>query len=295
MGDGAGQGKHQKAPGCIQCPAGNGTTPPQPGSLPQPACSHEGVAVTAAALLSNSSRGPWTPAGRIPNRANAEAAFSRNGTLWISLPTGYHSNDPTCTPTPGAAPSNGFFSVVRAETLEDGLAGKWEALPMTYELAGAPEPAGKLTPEGNSTICFHWEDQTLWVDQRGHLHSFHHAWAGLKTDYPVPGCGGGRSYHQCQPRGGHAYSLDGRHWYISPVAMYDGTTEFDDGDTVHWRARERPHVMQDADKVITHLSNGVGDPNPPQCDEGNTGCPNHDHTFTLIQPVRTPAVIRQAE
>ena len=78
---------------------------------------------------------------------------------------------------------------------------------------------------------------------------------------------------------------------MSPVAMYRGTTEFEDGDTVEWRARERPHVMQDADKVITHLSNGVGDPNPPQCDEGNTGCPNHDHTFTLIQPVRTPAVV----
>ena len=54
-----------------------------------------------------------------------------------------------------------------------------------------------------------------------------------------------------------------------------------------WRARERPHVIQNAALEITHLSNGVGDPNPPGCDTGNTGCPNHDHTFTLIQPVRT--------
>ena len=69
--------------------------------------------------------------------------------------------------------------------------------------------------------------------------------------------------------------------------MWEGRTAFADRTAAVWRARERPHVIQNAALEITHLSNGVGDPNPPGCDTGNTGCPNHDHTFTLIQPVRT--------
>ena len=46
-------------------------------------------------------------------------------------------------------------------------------------------------------------------------------------------------------------------------------------------------MVQNSELEIIALSNGVGDPNPPQCQGGNCGCPNYDHTFTLLQPVRT--------
>ena len=167
MGDGKGQGKHQTKPWCVACPADNGTTPSQgpfPTGAPpppQPPCMHEGVADSALALVSNSSAGPFLPALHIPNRAGAEAAFMANGTLWISLPATFHSSVKCtgCAPGqggPGCVSRNGFFRVVRAETLAEGLAGKFENMPMTYELAGAKPRQGKLTPDSNSSICFNW-------------------------------------------------------------------------------------------------------------------------------------------
>jgi hypothetical protein len=50
-------------------------------------------------------------------------------------------------PGPGR---NGFLKVYRAETLDDGLAGKWKQMPMTYELAGVVRPEN-----GSHTDLFH--------------------------------------------------------------------------------------------------------------------------------------------
>eukprot|EP01051_Picozoa_sp_SAG22_P006772 SAG22_NODE_455_length_10287_cov_1276.978406_1_plen_294_part_00 len=240
-----------------------------------------------------------------------------NGTVWFARPSTYFTNVANCSHAPGRPNLNGFISVLRAESLDAALEGNLEQMPITYELAGAATRVGKLSPTGNSSICFNWEDLNLWIDKRGHLHSFHHAWSGSRTDLPAPTCSNDRRYYPCQSRGGHAFSVEcvsfalsrpccplfahiyadscgflrssGRHWYISPDAMYLGNTLFADGSNVTWRARERPHVLQNAELEVIALSNGVGDPNPPQCQGGNTGCPNHDHTFTLIQPVRTKA------
>ena len=121
------------------------------------------------------------------------------------------------------------------------------------------------------------EDQTAWVDQRGHFHSLWHAWWGQNNTYPrdchtagctaptdsdgcrrtqpcsetTPGMQGGCTNGfqwpgPCTSLGGHAYSVDGRQWYISPVAPFNASTVFADGSTVMWRARERPHVITNA-------------------------------------------------
>ena len=97
-----------------------------------------------------------------------------NGTVWFARPNTYPTNVRNCSHAPGRPNLNGFISVFRAESLDAALDGKIEQLPMTYELAGAATRVGKLSPTGNSTICFNWEDLNLWVDKRGHLHTFHH-------------------------------------------------------------------------------------------------------------------------
>ena len=97
-----------------------------------------------------------------------------NGTVWFARPNTYPTNVAGCSHAPGRPNLNGFISVFRAESLDAALDGKIEQLPMTYELAGAATRVGKLSPTGNSTICFNWEDLNLWVDKRGHLHTFHH-------------------------------------------------------------------------------------------------------------------------
>ena len=63
------------------------------------------------------------------------------------------------------------------------------------------------------------------------------------------------------------------------------TTEFVDGTSITWRARERPHLIFDPARtgIPTHFINGVGNPG---CG-GNTGCPGQDHTFTLVTPLGT--------
>eukprot|EP01052_Picozoa_sp_SAG31_P021485 SAG31_NODE_1664_length_7585_cov_10.994523_8_plen_285_part_00 len=129
----------------------------------------------------------------------------------------------------------------------------------------------------------------------------------------------------CTSNGGHAYSVDGREWHISPVPPYTAETEFEDGTKVFWRARERPHVVFNEHGEPAFLLNGVGDPIkvncsagpstpgrvptdpnacqcpssgfhpcPPQTGGGNTGGPGGDHTFTLLQPIATAASMQTA-
>ena len=132
-----------------------------------------------------------------------------------------------------------------------------------------------------------WEDVTLWIDIRGHFHSWHHSFCGFKNDYPRPGCNESSGSAPCTKLGAHGFSLDARHWYISAVALYNASTEYIDGEVLTFRARERPHAVLDRQGHVTHLSNGVGAPNPTStgCRAGNVGCSNFDHSFSLIQPV----------
>ena len=119
------------------------------------------------------------------------------------------------------------------------------------------------------------------MDRRGHFHSIWHAFRGQENTYPrdchtpdcnaptdsdgchrtqpcnetTPGMQGGcvngsQWPGPCTALGGHAYSIDGRQWYISPVAPFNATTLFEDGSVVMWRARERPHVILNAKGAI---------------------------------------------
>ena len=121
-------------------------------------------------------------------------------------------------------------------------------------------------------------DPTLYVDKRGHFHVLAHAWRGQDEDWPQPGCRKTQnvSWNEppfwrltwpgpCTSNGGHAYSIDGREWHISPIPPYSAETEFDDGSTVFWRARERPHLVFDEHGELAYLLNGVGDPIHVNC------------------------------
>jgi len=78
-----------------------------------------------------------------------------------------------------------------------------------------------------------WEDQNIWVDRGGRLHTLMHAFRGQNTTYPAPGCvaaaNGTWLPLGCTSVGGHAFSVDGAHWYISPVRAYTATVAYEDG------------------------------------------------------------------
>jgi hypothetical protein len=44
-------------------------------------------------------------------------------------------------------------------------------------------------PVSAAWCSVNWEDQNLWVDRAGHLHTLMHAFRGQNTSYPVPGAG----------------------------------------------------------------------------------------------------------
>ena len=136
-------------------------------------------------------------------------------------------------------------------------------------------------------MCFNWEDQNLWMDRGGNLHSLWHAWRGQNTSYPAPGCyqnaSGDYNPPGCTALGGHAFSSDGAHWFISPIPAYTPQVEYEDGSIVTFRARERPHLILNTAGDPLYFISAVGNPGAG----GNTGVPGADHTFTLIQPLAT--------
>lgn len=132
-----------------------------------------------------------------------------------------------------------------------------------------------------------WEDQNIWVDRGGRLHTLMHAFRGQNTTYPAPGCvaaaNGTWLPLGCTSVGGHAFSVDGAHWYISPVRAYTATVAYEDGSERAFRARERPHLVfagsGPGSGDPTWFVSAVGDPGPG----GNTGEVGQDHSFTLLQ------------
>ena len=88
----------------------------------------------------------------------------------------------------------------------------------------------------------------------------------------------------CTATGGHSFSIDGKTWFISPVAAFTSTIEFTDGSQLTFRARERAHLVFDEETgAPLYLANGVGNPGPGQ----NTGILGADHTFVQLQPIAT--------
>lgn len=242
-----------------------------PVGVPSGPCTRAPGAVdSSAALTSRAPTGPWVAAAGIVNGANCEPFFLPNGTLFSACPSG----PPTT--APGCNGRNAFLSMHRADNLSAAIEHRWTELPVSYVVAGSGAP---FRPE--SDICVNWEDQNLWVDPRGNFHTLMHAFRGQPTEYPI--CDRARNKSYCSALGGHAFSSNGYHWYVSPVAAYTPIVEFEGGATVTFRARERPHLIFQSDGSPSHLVTAVGDPG---CG-GNTGCTGADHTFTLIQPLGT--------
>ena len=213
--------------------------------------------------------GPYALAPLVIDGANCENFFLSNGTLFVACPWGGKSTVPDC----GSPSQNAFLTVSRAESLDAALAGEYTHLAMTMAPAGSSAPSEPL--------CVNWEDQTLFIDRDGHFHAVMHAFRGQNTSFPAPGChdtGAGFEPAGCTSQGGHAFSNDGAHWWISPIAAYEAPVLYEDGSVVPFRARERPHFILSAEGDLTHFVSAVGDPGPG----GNTGVPGHDHTFTLV-------------
>ena len=112
--------------------------------------------------------------------------------------------------------------------------------------------------------------------RQGHFHAIFHAWRGQPTDYPRPvdlfpgysGCSTNVTLHGsydteaagvfCTSLGGHAFSLDGSHWHISPVPVYTPIVTFPNASggsyELFFRARERPHMILDEDGNFNRFS-----------------------------------------
>ena len=246
---------------CNQC--ANGTTPR---GAPSGPCDADGDALpygATAFVAAAGPLGPFAPAPGWVNCGNGEAFFSANGSVAVACPE-------------GSATADSFLSVSTAPSLAAGLAGNWTRLPQTLSVA----PSNASVPY----IGFHWEDQTIWRDPRGHWHALMHAFRGQNTTLPEPGCvGGGGAWSPpgCTSLGGHAFSIDASHWWIGREPAYTALVRFADGSEARMRARERPHVILDGAGELAFFLSGVGDPGAG----GNTGAPGADHSYTLLQAV----------
>ena len=237
-------------------------------------CAEHHKLVSNATLLASNPAGPWEPAPSLPDCGNARAVVVPNGTWFVVCGLTLHVNDTAC------GGQHSVWSIWRA----DAWNGSYVQLPPTFSLAGAPT--------GAASPCVNWEDFTIWLDRRGHFHLFAHAWRWAPTAYPVPGCPKDQppwahwteQGPNCTAFGGHAYSEDGRHWWVSPVAPFTGEVRHTDGTVSNFRARERPSVVVDSSGALTHLVSAVGMPGPGL----NTGMLGADRSVTIVQPVGRP-------
>ena len=258
---------------CTVC-GGKGVTPPD---APQGPCSKDGKVQPyvegAFVSVGADPAGPYLSAPGIKSGANCENMFMRNGTLIVACPWGGHvSNVTDC----GSPNQNAFLTVSVADSLAAALAGTYRSLPLSYAPAGSDAPSAPM--------CVNWEDQNIWVDADGHFHTLMHAFRGVNTSFPLPGCvdngnGSGFLPARCTSAGGHAFSLDGSRWWISPTRAYTADVAYEDGSVVSYRARERPHLILSDGGDALYFVSAVGDPGPG----GNTGVPGQDHSFTLVQ------------
>ena len=270
MGGGKPKGKGQ----CTSC--SDGVTPRGAPLGPCPRASTVPAAAAAGALIADSPLGPWKSAGpHLINGANCVPFFQPNGTIFFACPWGpRHVNDSACNG------QNAFMALSRAETLEDALQNNY-----TFKNLA---PTMRLGGTNASNPCVNWEGNMVWVDSSGYFHTLAHAFRGQPTQYPLPGCHfpAGKPVtpgdNPCTATGGHAYSMDGLNWYVSPVAPFNSTIAYDDGSSVTFRARERAHLVFGEKKELLFLGNGVGNPGHGQ----NTGVLGADHTFVQLQPLR---------
>jgi hypothetical protein len=264
----AGRNTANCAQGCA-----DGITPPN-ATTGACAAPNGTVPYTQGAFVSTGAdpAGPYALAPSLVDGANCEPFFLDDGALIFACPWSGPSPAPNCGAPTG---HNAFLHVLRADSLDAAIAGNVVELNLTYSPAGS---------NGSQVMCIEWEDQNIWRDSSGYFHTLMHAFRGQNTSYPLPGCfdrgdGAGFQPPGCTALGGHAFSLDASHWWISGEPAYTPEVHFDDGSVVTFRARERPHIISDASGEAAYFVSAVGNPGPG----GNTGVPGADHTFTLVQ------------
>eukprot|EP01046_Picozoa_sp_COSAG06_P059960 COSAG06_NODE_12584_length_1360_cov_22.281014_1_plen_402_part_01 len=228
-----GSGKPSRNQKCKTCT--DGITPANATPTATCTCPREStvpVGAAAGALIATSPLGPWKSAGpHLVNGANCVPFFQPNGTLYFACPWGAKVADPSCNS------QNAGMALSRAESLDHALAGNY-----TYK---GVAPKMRLGGTNASNPCVNWEGNMVWVDSSGYFHSLAHAFRGQPTQYPLPGCHfpGTKPVppgdNTCTALGGHAYSIDGVNWFISPVAPFNSTIRYTDGSELTFRARER--------------------------------------------------------
>ena len=243
-------------PGYIQnCTAsGNGTTPKDVVLAPTPSAP-PGFVIGDAVHMSRSPLGPWVPA-------------------YLPLLPPFRGNLTSCNNPAPLITSNGSFALVCRFTNTTGIiysAPAWNA-PLTRRTFTVSFPP--ITFANGSGIQWEVEDPDIYEDARGGFHMLTHNIYPCKlknaTSWPTSDFGGG-----C---GGHAYSRDLFSWTYGPQAAYSSTVVWDDG-TRSDAGRERPQVVQDAQRRVTHLINGFG----------GGGWPGYDHTWTGVVPLKVAA------
>lgn len=118
------------------------------------------------------------------------------------------------------------------------------------------------------------EDPHIYTDKRGNLHYIGHSLCNYLPKEKQP--------ENCYV-GGHAASADGGHtWHYSGDAAYTTTVAYEDGSSITYSRRERPEMLVNELGEPTHLITGV-------VEKGGNG--QHDRSWTLVQPVRTPSTL----
>ena len=232
--------------------SGNGTTPARVTLAPTPAAP-AGFEAGYAVHTSQSPYGPWVPAffpllppfrGFLNECNNPAPLILSNGSLALVC------RFANTTGTIYSAPS-------------------WDA-PLQRRDITVSYP--NLTLANGSGIVWETEDPDIYEDERGNFHMLTHNIypCRLKNEsaWPTSNFGGG-----C---GGHAFSRDLFTWTYSPQAAYSSVVRYEDG-SISDTGRERPQVVQDAQRRLTHLVNGFG----------GGGHPGQDHTWTGVVPLVT--------
>eukprot|EP01120_Amphizonella_sp_Union-15-10_P006288 TRINITY_DN1990_c0_g1_i2.p1 TRINITY_DN1990_c0_g1~~TRINITY_DN1990_c0_g1_i2.p1 ORF type:complete len:283 (+),score=49.98 TRINITY_DN1990_c0_g1_i2:494-1342(+) len=125
-------------------------------------------------------------------------------------------------------------------------------------IASADSWKGPYTLPTEPIIPNNNEDPFFWRSEKGYHALFH----GM---YP---------YDQSKYAGRHAYSPDAVTWYFSPESAYTSVIHYQDGRTITFARRERPHL----------LFNDLGQPQFLLTGVQETW--SHDYTYTHIQPIK---------
>jgi hypothetical protein len=89
-----------------------------------------------------------------------------------------------------------------------------------------------------------------------------------------------KRYDTARPQGdegGHAFSENGIDWRVSPMAPFTESVELDDGTTITYDARQRPHLVLNADDAIL----GISPSGSPQALVTGLKILNHDENAQL--------------